>query len=134
MASTRATEQCRICGQRLLLTFEHTPPEAAFNDRRATLYGVADWLRRSEDGQTRGGRVQQRGVGARTLCGRCNNTTGGWYAPELIRWIHAGVRAQRDLPPSKQENADPRPKMVRLRFPGVYPLRFVKQTVAMLLA
>ena len=78
--------------------------------------------------------MQQRGMGAHTLCASCNSRTGSWYAPELIRWAQWGVRALRELPPAEQEDRDPEKKMAVVRFPEVHPLRFIKQTIAMLLA
>lgn len=128
------TGPCRICGQAIPLTFEHTPPEAAFNDQRARLYGLDEWLARAESGSMRGGRQQQRGVGANTLCAICNNNTGSWYVPELVRWAQMGVSALRELPPAGQEDNDPNRKGALVRFQRVYPLRFLKQVVVMLLA
>lgn len=134
MAKPVEPSPCRLCGESLPLTFEHTPPEAAFNDQRARLYGLEEWLARGEDGSIRGGRVQQRGMGAHTLCASCNSRTGSWYAPELIRWAQWGVKALRELPPAEQEDRDPKKKMAVVRFSKVHPLRFIKQAVAMLLA
>lgn len=77
-------EICRICREApATLSYEHVPPRAAFNDEPTTVYGLADWLAREEDGQMRGGRIEQRGAGASTLCARCNNNTGSWYGTEL---------------------------------------------------
>lgn len=38
-----------------------------------------------------GGRIQQRGAGAYTLCGRCNNFTGRAYARHFAAWCHQGM-------------------------------------------
>jgi len=39
---------CRICHQRDAgISFEHVPPRAAFNDRRARVSGFEDWLQRA---------------------------------------------------------------------------------------
>lgn len=102
--------------------------------QRARLYGLDEWLARGEDGSMRGGRVQQRGIGAYTLCSSCNNRTGNWYVPELVRWAQWGVKALRELPPAEQEDRDQKQKMAVVRFHGVHPLRLLKQIVTMLLA
>ncbi len=72
-------------------------------------------------------------MGSRALCDSCNNNTGSWYVPELIRWAQMGVGGLRELPPSEREDRDPKPKMAVVRFPRVHPLRFIKQAVTMLL-
>jgi hypothetical protein len=84
---------CRLCGIYGPLSREHVPPRAAFNDkpvwtaRVAELFGAKDFdsfiSARSEQ--------DQRGAGGYTLCKKCNNDTGAWYAPFFISWAHQGM-------------------------------------------
>lgn len=54
---------CHICLEKKLLTFEHIPPECCLNKSRVKI----------------GNNISQKGIGAYTLCERCNSITGGWY-------------------------------------------------------
>ena len=82
--------RCALCGEEGRITFEHVPPEAAFNDERVMLADIHQLLGSNrllgDDGVQ--GRYQQRGAGAYTLCERCNNNTGAWYAREYVRFVH----------------------------------------------
>ncbi len=128
-------ERCRICGATFeSLTYEHVPPKSAFNDRRVRITGLEEWLRRTDNGTVEGGRYLQRGAGNRTLCGECNSLTGAWFVPEYTAWAERGVFVMRQLPPSKQEDRDENQKLGTIGFGNVYPLRFLKQVVAMILS
>jgi hypothetical protein len=71
-----ATKQgvCHLCGQAGKLSFEHVPPEAAFNDQRVLesdihrLLGSKDLINDLENPR---GRYKQRGAGNYTLCESC---------------------------------------------------------------
>jgi hypothetical protein len=111
---------CHICGQEKKLSFEHVPPEAAFNDRRI-LHTAFEKVLCSENLDEVPGRVQQRGAGAHTLCEKCNSDTGSWYGSAYADWAHQamqiviGTRGQ----PS-------------LAYPyNLFPLRVLKQIVCM---
>jgi len=65
------------------------------------------------------GEIQQRGMGAYTLCGPCNNRTGKWYGAAFADWCHQGM----DI----LARADNRPTLI-------YPHRIFKQLVAMFLS
>ena len=80
---------CRICGIEGKLSFEHVPPEAAFNDRPLVMAGMRDLIGRDPD-QPRG-RTQQRGAGDYTLCERCNNRTGHWYGSAYVEWARQAL-------------------------------------------
>lgn len=82
--------ECRLCGQKKSLTFEHTPPEGAFNstpvffqdyeslfDRNSYLYGKR--------------KRSNRGAGGLNLCAECNNRTGSWYANDYIEFSNLGA-------------------------------------------
>jgi hypothetical protein len=113
--------KCRLCLEEGELSFEHVPPESAFNETRVRQYTMDEWLK--TDGTLgRGGRVSQRGIGAHTLCERCNNKTGAWYGGEYVRWAKDALYLLAHVPSGAE---------VPLRISGRYPLRFLKQTVAM---
>lgn len=123
---------CRICGELLPSTFEHVPPKAAFNNQPVVVFGIQNWLLRDQDGAMPGGAYQQRGSGGPTLCIGCNSLTGTWYCPELSAWAQTGRHILSQLPPSGEWDLDPEPKMARVLFKSVYPLRFLKQIITML--
>lgn len=83
---------CAICGNVGPLTFEHLPPKKAFNNRRTISLSWDAAMRLGPDMPVkRDGRITQGGVGRYTLCSRCNNDTGSWYAPELVNWCYRGM-------------------------------------------
>jgi hypothetical protein len=81
---------CHLCGQNGKLSFEHVPPEAAFNDQRVLesdihkLIGSVDLVKDLESPK---GRFNQRGAGRHTLCESCNNNTGDWYARSYVQFV-----------------------------------------------
>jgi 5-methylcytosine-specific restriction endonuclease McrA len=129
---------CRVCRENAPeLTFEHVPPQAAFNNERTSVYGLDDWLERGEDGLLSGGRIEQRGAGDYTLCAECNSNTGSWYGNELRRAASSGVVILRQLP-LDQLDAKLESTWVSLSFregkARPHPLRLIKQIITMLLA
>jgi hypothetical protein len=111
---------CHICGKFGKLSFEHVPPEAAFNDHRVLKVSFEQELASKHPDEFRG-RYQQKGAGASTLCVQCNSDTGSWYGTAYAHWaaqamrIVLGTRA----PPS-------------LEYPfRLFPLRVLKQVVCM---
>ena len=111
---------CHICGCYKKLSFEHVPPEAAFNDRRI-LHTAFEKVLESENLDELPGRVRQRGAGAYTLCGQCNSDTGSWYAGAYAKWAHQAM--------SFIIGARGRPS---LAYPfTLFPLRALKQVVCM---
>ncbi|HEY3779934.1 MAG TPA: hypothetical protein VGL56_02545 [Fimbriimonadaceae bacterium] len=105
------------------LTFEHLPPQAAFNKGSARM---ETW----EEAHARdpldhmGGPIMQRGSGAYTLCCKCNADTGAWYVNEYTWWAYqAGVLLA-------QTQGDPR--LTHL-YHG-YPLRFFRQVIVMMMS
>lgn len=119
MASPRIGT-CHICGAYGELTFEHVPPQSAFNMHRILQADVWKLISRGNLDEPRG-RIQQRGSGAFTLCKSCNSRTGSWYGTAYAEWarqamsIIIGTRGQ----PS-------------LMYPfNLFPLRVLKQVVCM---
>ena len=75
----------------------------------------------SEDLDDLQGKIQQTGSGAYTLCDKCNNDTGTWYADAYVKWAEQAMRllmAARGQPP--------------LEYPfHLHRLRVLKQIVCM---
>jgi hypothetical protein len=80
---------CHLCGASGKLSFEHVPPQAAFNDQRILESDIhrligGDLIKELEAPT---GKTNQRGAGKFTLCERCNNNTGDWYARSYVRFV-----------------------------------------------
>lgn len=73
---------CRICGKKGDLSFEHVPPQSAFNKTTVIEYTLESWTTKRKVK----GKQRQGGVGEHTLCEQCNNDTGSWYADEYVKW------------------------------------------------
>lgn len=111
---------CHVCGASGPLTFEHVPPKKAFNNRPTIELNLLETLRLGPDAPIRG-RTQQGGTGSNTLCERCNNDTGSWYAPALIDWCYRGMEIV--------ERSGGRPELIHIY--QCYPLRILKQILTM---
>jgi hypothetical protein len=113
---------CHLCGSHGKLSFEHVPPRAAFNDRPVRLYSF-DEVMALGPGQTpkSRGRIQQRGVGGRTLCNRCNNLTGHWYGSHFVSWCYQGMELL--------QRTRGQPSLIYLNY--VFPLSIIKQIATM---
>jgi hypothetical protein len=123
MASGTPDGPCKLCLAEGKLTFEHIPPEAAGNDQKVISAAFEEWF--SPTKWTGKGAQQQRGAGDHTLCADCNNrVTGRWYVPEYVKWAQAALGLLQSIPPEA--------KMAELEINGGFPLRFIKQVVAML--
>src|SRR3712207_733867 len=83
---------CHICGASGPLTFEHVPPQKAFNNKPVIVLPF-DASHLGPDPLAHGakGRVQQRGLGDYTLCARCNSVTGSWYGGDFVDWCYQGA-------------------------------------------
>lgn len=114
---------CHLCGAYGPLSFEHVPPRAAFNDRPVVYKELQALLGQDarDFASAAGGRIQQRGAGAYTLCGKCNSDTGGWYGRAYVEWAEQGLRYAYLSRESQ-----------RIEFPyGIYPLRIIKEILCM---
>lgn len=123
MGRPKVYGNCRICGTDGKLSFEHVPPEKAFNNAPAMRYKMDEYLRTQGDFASMRGEKRQRGVGEFTLCEPCNNT-GHWYGTEYVEWAKLGFDILDRVPPGEP----PFEVTVRER----YPLRFIKQIVTMI--
>lgn len=59
---------CHLCGEHKVLTYEHVPAQKAFNLDPVTMFGLENWLARTDGDEMTGGEVLARGGGAFTLC------------------------------------------------------------------
>jgi hypothetical protein len=80
---------CHLCGSNGALSFEHVPPEAAFNDQRVLESDIHKLLGGDliKELQKPTGKFNQRGAGKYTLCERCNSSTGGWYGRAYVEFV-----------------------------------------------
>lgn len=85
---------CRLCGKDTVLTYEHVPPKAAFNNSSVKQISGSEIIkslgedRLPWDLSNLYGTIQQRGKGGYYLCHSCNENTGSWYVPYFVRFIH----------------------------------------------
>jgi hypothetical protein len=119
--SRKVTGACHLCGIYGPLSFEHVPPRAAFNDRPVLRYTFEQVLNSRLGQPIEGGTVSQKGAGAYTLCGRCNNNTGSWYGKHFVAWCHQGMEIL--------QRTGGKPSLIYLNY--VFPLSIIKQVATM---
>ena len=87
MPTKRHVGLCRICGIEEDMTFEHVPPAAAGNDRRAR--AASSWAAATSSTPLKfpanGWVSVQRGVGGYVFCGPCNHALGRRVVPAYAR-------------------------------------------------
>lgn len=116
---------CNICGQYKELTKEHVPPRKAFNNGRWTeiLYENDNWLDNPLMTPHKK-RIHQGGVYFFSICEKCNNNTGRYYARAYSSWCHYSMDILRR---TKGDSS--------LYIPNsLYPLRVIKQIIVMFFA
>jgi 5-methylcytosine-specific restriction endonuclease McrA len=112
---------CHICGVHGKLSFEHVPPEAAFNNRPILHIAFENFRRSKNLDELAGGVTKQRGAGTYTLCEKCNSATGSWYGGAYADWAHQAMRFVIET--------GGRPSLM---YPfNLFPLRVLKQVVCM---
>lgn len=112
---------CHLCGADGPLSFEHVPPRAAFNDRPVLFHTLEQNMELGPESDPRSGEISQRGAGAYTLCGRCNNKTGRWYGSRFAAWCQQGMETL--------ARTNGRPTLVYLHY--LFPLAIIKQVATM---
>ena len=112
---------CHICGEQTKLSFEHVPPQAAFNDRPIVLAHIEKLIKKEDDLDNFSGKTHQRGAGGYTLCEKCNSLTGGWYGSDFVDWTYQVAKVLL--------NAKGEPSLYYLF--RIFPLRVIKQIVCM---
>lgn len=122
MARKKVFGNCRICGIYAKLSFEHVPPEAAFNNHRVVGKHIFELINKDPDYYFDGkGHISQRGAGAYTLCEKCNPDTGAWYGDAFANFAHQSLYIL------KHAKGCP-----SLYYPfRIYPLRVIKQIITM---
>jgi hypothetical protein len=122
---------CCLCGQAGQLSFEHVPPRAAFNNSLAIRCRGDEWLRDKGampwDVRGRHYQQQQSGTGEHSLCPKCNNDTGAWYAKDYAHFAECVVQSLGTADSDHIAGG----RMLRVSFRDIYPLRIVKEIVAM---
>ena len=119
MTRKKVTGTYCICGKSGDLSFEHVPPKAAYNKDTVIEYSWDNYF----TSRKVKGKPMQGGTGSYTLCENCNNNTGAWYGGEYVKW----AKICRDIMVTWDQ------KQIRngdIELKNVYPLRFLKQTVA----
>lgn len=120
MSKLRPEGVCHLCGRTGPLSYEHVPPQAAFNRHpviEASLEKAIAWgIEESPHG-----RINQRGAGAYTLCESCNSVTGAWYGNAFADWCYQGAEVL--------VRSDFKPRLIYLHC--IFPLRVIKQIIAM---
>jgi len=119
---------CRLCGKDGELSFEHVPPQSAFNRATVIEYALESWVTKREVK----GRQRQGGIGEHTLCEQCNNDTGSWYAAEYVRWAKTAFDILSFIRRGRNRFAGKDKVVVTLK--NVYPLRFLKQVITCLVS
>ena len=115
---------CRICGKFGKLTFEHVPPQSAFNtnpvffqksvhlhDKKSPLYG-----KRIRSNQ---------GAGGYYLCKSCNNLTGSYYGESYKKFAYMGMMAL--------TNRIWASKVITFEY-AIQPLNILKQALSMFMS
>ncbi|MHB8369358.1 MAG: hypothetical protein ACYDBP_06640 [Leptospirales bacterium] len=102
------------------MSFEHIPPESAFNNTGILFSDINLEL---DIGRNQIVNIERRrGLGAHTLCKRCNNSTGRVYATSFIDWVKdscSAVKIAGHLP------------VIQRQWRNFYPLRVIKQIATM---
>jgi hypothetical protein len=116
---------CHLCGEHRVLSFEHVPPEKAFNDKPAFLIPFEEAIHLGPDDEPHSRPVkQQRGMGGYTLCGPCNSKTGGWYGNQFIQWSYDAAMLL--------ERSDGKPTLLYPYY--IHPLPILKQILSCFLS
>lgn len=83
--------KCFLCSKYGELTFEHTPPKAAFNDQPIYIQKHEHLF--NENSPVYGKSMRSnRGAGSYSLCKTCNNNIGTWYSNDYSEFVKQGVR------------------------------------------
>ncbi len=84
---------CKLCGKYTVLTYEHVPPKAAFNDAPVKQISGNEAIKSLGEDRLPWdlsglyGTIQQRGSGGYYLCHSCNENTGSWYVPYFQNFV-----------------------------------------------
>lgn len=121
MGRKKANGICSICNMERQLSYEHVPPKQAFNEKRIIEYKLGKHVLSLGAEEIRKGDIKQKGMGEYTLCKKCNNDTGSWYAKNFIDWSYQGM----DI----LIKTHGKPTLIYLNY--LFPLRIIKQIIVM---
>ncbi|MGE0308296.1 MAG: hypothetical protein AB7Q27_21350 [Acidimicrobiia bacterium] len=126
---------CRICGLVGPLTAEHLPPRGAFNKGRGMDVDPKTRIGNDDLDVEVSGPVIQGGVRAFVLCAECNNFTGIRWGREYQGWAGRGYALLSQASPTVDEmDAHAGFPMFDVTFKRVYPGRFIRQVISMMLS
>src|ERR1700728_4068325 len=95
MKAERILGICHLCGQHKLLSFEHVPPQAAYDHFPCFLPDGRQFIEHRYQGGPEPTLIDEpRGAGAYTLCVECNTHRCARYATHFVDWA---VRWQTSL-------------------------------------
>lgn len=123
--------KCRICGEYKRLTYEHVPPEIAFNKKSVKVV-KGDTFFTSQAPENRlpwelnnlRMKILQKGKGGYYLCSECNSKTGSWYVPyysEFVSGIHYALA----------QIGDQKFNSLHIKMNSIRPLAIFKQIITM---
>lgn len=122
---------CRICSKEDKLSFEHIPPEKAFNETplkaiigEELFKTITETKRKPWDTSKLKYEPKQKGMGIYSLCEKCNNNTGHWYAQEYIKFANTIDWFYNKYDIKTNENFN-------FVVNEIIPLNFVKQVITM---
>lgn len=126
---------CCICGEYKELTFEHIPPNKAFNYCRAKSIEGAELLKLITEKnrmpwETDGLKYvpKQRGMGIYSLCEKCNNITGSYYGTEYLKFANT---IDMLFPQIISNNTKNNNNVANIIIHDMNPLLFAKQVLSM---
>lgn len=124
MSRKNITGRCKICNKEGKLSYEHIPPQAAFNNKGIFAQNF-DHLY-NENSYVYGKRMKKnKGFGKYSLCVSCNNLTGDWYARDFSHFCKQGMN---QLITERTPNTP-----VKFNF-KIKPLNVFKQIMVMFMA
>ena len=115
---------CRICGKHKKLTFEHVPPQSAFNSKPVFFQKSIHLL--DKKSYFYGKRIRSnQGAGGYYLCENCNNLTGSYYGESYKKFAYIGMMAL--------TNKIWASKFITFEY-AIQPLNILKQTLSMFMS
>jgi hypothetical protein len=125
---------CTLCGKGGKLSFEHVPPQSAFNERGVTAHSLEDWLQRDGlDGPMPNGTPMPTGTGELALCEKCNRFLGAEYVPAFRLLVQVGGQILDSIENIDAYDARERTTILSLRLCQIGRLACAKQIISMLL-
>ncbi len=113
------------------MSFEHIPPESAFNSSRVKSYNVIDLVTDEgkfpwEFSKFKYAKEQQKGSGYNALCTECNSKFGHWYVPHYTKFTKTIEKCVVEELAKKSDLTN-----ITIRFNNIPLLPIIKQIVLM---